>query len=787
MTDQLDRLKSALADHYSVERELGSGGMATVYLARDLKHQRRVALKVLHPQLAATVGAARFVREVSIAANLTHPHILPLHDSGQTGPFLYYVMPYIEGESLRERLGREGKLSVAEATRIMHQVADALSYAHSRGIVHRDIKPENIMLTGRNAVVADFGIAKALSEASDTTQTDGLGSLTTVGIVIGTPAYMAPEQAMGEPGVDHRVDIYSWGAVAYEMLTGNRPFEGRTQQEILSAQITQTPDPITRADVAEASALTEVISKSLEKNAADRWQSVEDFLPRLEWSGKQDLPFLLRAGFGRMVGALAAIVVLVFALWFLATTIAGRRSALSETSTSSIAVLPFSDLSAEGDNEFFSDGLADELINSLSKLSGLQVVGRTSAFWFKDKKEDLRAIGEQLAVGAVVDGSVRRAGERIRVSAQLINVHDGFQLWSDSYDRQLDDIFAVQEDVAQSIAAALHVELSESQGPIVASGTEDAEAYSAFLLGRFHWNKRSARDLVLAASHFGEAIAMDSGFAAAWSGLADTYVLYPPYGVETLSWREAISRSEQAARTAIALDSMSAEAHASLAIVHDARWDWQEADQEFQRAIAINPKYATAHQWYGIFLVGTGRLQDGLAAIRHAEELDPLSPIIGVWVALVLDAVGETAQATAQFEKVVALHPGIEVVQRDAWLHFLRVEDFDQAADHLQRYLDISGSPLATRWPRAVRDEATRMATLREIADSTRNSFKMSTDLNMMLGQQERALSYLESMLSAPDEFKDSAGALRAYVLNEQLRGDPRFQALLSNMGLSWD
>jgi serine/threonine-protein kinase len=761
--------------------------MATVYLARDLKHQRLVAIKVLHPKLAATLGAARFVREVSIAANLTHPHILPLHDSGESGPFLYYVMPYIEGESLRDRLVREGKLPVGEATRILHQVADALSYAHSRGIVHRDVKPENIMLAGRNAVVADFGIAKALSAASDATQTDGLTALTTVGVVIGTPAYMAPEQAMGDPDVDQRVDIYAWGAVAYEMLTGKQPFRGSTQQEILSAQITQAPDPITRDGVAVTSVLTEVISKSLERNPGDRWQSVEEFLPQLESSNRQEVPFLVRAGIGRMIGIAVVMTVLVASLWVLWTSLAGRAGTSSETSASSIAVLPFSDLSAEGDDEFFSDGLADELITSLSKLDGLRVVGRTSAFWFKEKKEDLRAIGEQLNVGAVVDGSVRRAGDRIRVSAHLISVHDGFELWSDSYNRELDDVFAVQEDVAQAIAAALHVQLSDSGRTIVATGTDDVAAYSAVLLGRFHWNKRNARDLVVAASHFEEAIAMDSSFAGAWSGLADCYVLFPPYGVETLSWQEAITRAEHAARTAVALDSTSAEAHASLAIVLDAQWNWQAAGDEFQQAVALNPQYATAHQWYAIYLVGIGRLQEGLAAIRRAEELDPLSPIIGVWVALVLDVVGETEQATTQFEKVLGLHPEVDHVQRDAWLHYLRISDFERAALHLQRFLEITGSPLAVRWPSGLRDPVTRTATLREIADSTRSSFKLSTDLNMMLGEKEMALRQLELKLSAPDQFKDSAGALRAYVLDAELRREPRFQALLANMGLSWD
>ncbi len=486
MNDEvLEHLQDALSGRYTIERELGAGGMATVYLARDLKHERRVAIKVLHPQLAATIGAVRFLREVTIAANLSHPHILPLHDSGQSGSTLYYVMPYIEGESLRDRLQRDGKLPPAEATRILQQVADALSYAHARGIVHRDIKPENVMLTGRNAVVADFGIAKAVSDASETSQEETPGGLTNVGVVIGTPAYMAPEQALGDPTVDQRVDIYAWGVMAYEMLTGRQPFRGRNQQEILSAKVTQSPEPIAREDTKVTDSLPDVISKSLEADPNDRWQTVEEMLPQLEASSLQGTAGPMQTVWRIGVGSVL-IVILVVSLWMAGRLLTGGPSRADLAPRTSIAVLPFSDLSEAGDSEFFSDGLADELIASLSRLEDLQVVGRTSAFWFKDKEDDLQSIGEQLSVGSVVDGSVRRAGDRVRVSAQLIDVHDGFQLWSDTYERELDDIFAVQEDVAQSIASALQVELAAGDTMIVQSGTENVDAYSAYLLGRFH-------------------------------------------------------------------------------------------------------------------------------------------------------------------------------------------------------------------------------------------------------------------------------------------------------------
>src|SRR6266487_5748726 len=442
MAEILGRLQAALADRYAIDRELGRGGTATVYLAQDRKHGRAVAVKVLRPELAAALGAERFLREIEIAARLTHPHILSLHDSGEANGFLYYVMPYLEGESLRDRLKREAQLPVEEAVRIAREVASALSYAHSHDVVHRDIKPENILLSGGEAVVADFGIARAISAAAR-------GQLTETGIAIGTPGYMSPEQAMGSERVDGRSDLYSLACVLYEMLAGEPPFTGPSAESV-ARQHVAAPAPHVSVMRPVPPAVDQAIVRALAKTPADRFATAAEFAEafaappqRVRGTGRRTSRLAVGAG-------LAATLLAAAAGLFVLSRLHGTP-ALAGRTGQSIAVLPFVNVSGAPQEEYLSDGISEELINALSQLPQLQVVARPSSFAFKGKNEDVRQIGQALQVATVRGGSVRRAANRLRVTAQLTDARNGYNLWSETYDREMGDVFVVEDEISHAI------------------------------------------------------------------------------------------------------------------------------------------------------------------------------------------------------------------------------------------------------------------------------------------------------------------------------------------------
>ena len=427
MADLRTLLEPDFAGAYTIERELGRGGMATVFLARDLKHHRPVALKALHPHLSHVLGPERFRREIEFLAGLTHPHIVPLHDSGGTADLLWYTMPYVDGESLRDRLRREGRLPLEDVLRITTEVADALQYAHGRGIIHRDLKPENILLSAGHAFVADFGIARALTHAGD-------DRLTGTGLALGTPAYMSPEQAAGEQAVDAQSDIFALGCVVYEMLAGEPPFQGPTPQAVLARRLTGPAPSLRsrRADLSEAVAAA--VARALAQVPVDRFSTAAEFASSL-------------AGGIDQTDATGA------------ATIPAVRGT---TSDRSIAVLPFSDMSPERDQEYLADGIAEEIINALTRIGSLRVAARTSSFAFKGRNEDVGQIGRKLKVSTILGGSVRKAGSRLRVTAQLVNVTEGYQLWSERYDRELADVFAVQDEIAESVVGALSIVMGKT-------------------------------------------------------------------------------------------------------------------------------------------------------------------------------------------------------------------------------------------------------------------------------------------------------------------------------------
>jgi serine/threonine-protein kinase len=670
MSETLARLLSALADRYRVERELGAGGMATVYLAEDLKHRRRVAVKVLKPELAASIGAERFLREIETTANLRHPHILPLYDSGDADGFLFYVMPLVEGETLRARLTRERQLPIDDALRIAREVADALSYAHARGVIHRDIKPENILLESGHAVVADFGIARAVRAA-------GGDSLTLTGMSIGTPMYMSPEQATGDPDLDGRSDLYSLACVLFEMLAGQPPFTGPTAEAITRQHLVADPPPVTNLRPAVPAAVMSTLQRALAKNPADRFNPVAQFAEAIQPSAiataVAPAPARATSGSLRRRTAIAvtlgvlALVVIAGAVW--RRSIVSAPAATGAGSANFIAVLPFVNTGGDAKDEYFSDGMTDELTHALSKLPELRLAGRSSSFAFKGKSVPAPEIGKALGVGAIIEGAVRRSGDRLRVTVQLTSTSDGRMLWSDSYERAGTDVFAVQDAFTAAIVQALTPLLGKTPTTTAAAtgvdtrGTKDPDAYDLYLRGRYYWAQRGAGPLDTALAFFEQAVKRDPSFARGWAGIALTQVIRPNYnnGVEALSSFDA---SEAAARKALTLDTTLADAHASIGMVRMRRLDLRGAASELEAARRIEPQNANAHHWSGIFYGVMGDTLHEDEEMRIALSLDPLSATTVNSRATMLFARRRFTEANNLFRQVAQLSSAFRNISR---------------------------------------------------------------------------------------------------------------------------
>jgi serine/threonine protein kinase/Flp pilus assembly protein TadD len=612
----LDRLRNSLADTYSIDRELGRGGMATVYLAQDVKHERLVALKVLHPDLAATLGPDRFLREIKLAARLNHPHILPLHDSGETEGFLYYVMPYVEGESLRERLDRDHQLPIDEAVHHARSIASALDYAHRQGIVHRDIKPENVMLYEGEAMVMDFGIAKAVSSA-------GSETLTQTGMMIGTPAYVSPEQAAGETNLDGRSDQYSLGCVLYEMLTGERPFSGASPQAVMAKRFTETVTPVRTLRSSIPIPVERALTRAMATDIGARYKTA--------------------AQFGQ---ALASSSV---------TTPTDTETMPQPTvaSAKSVAVLPFANMSNDAENEYFADGMAEEIINALSKIQSLRVASRTVSFALKGKNEDLAEVGKKLRVSTVLDGSVRRMGNRIRITAQLVNVADGYQLWSERYDRELEDIFAIQDDISQSIVKALRVILTEGEKKqIEKARAVNVQAYDYYLRGRQYFHQLRRKSIEYAKQMFNKAIEIDPEYARAHAGVADCYsLLYTYFDAREFNLRQA----EIASNKALDLEPELAEAHVArgLAVSLSKRFD--EAEKEFEKALQLDPKLFEAAYWFARARLSQGRYEEAAKLMERAALLRPEENQTWGFLGQALAGMGKNDEAAAAYRRQVKL------------------------------------------------------------------------------------------------------------------------------------
>ncbi|HEY7635619.1 MAG TPA: tetratricopeptide repeat protein, partial [Gemmatimonadales bacterium] len=649
------------------------------------------------------------------------------------------------------------------------------------------IKPENILLSGGHALVADFGIARALSN-------EGEERLTESGISLGTPHYMSPEQAVAQKDVDQRTDIYSLGCVLYEMLTGEPPYTGPTAQVILAKRLSE-PIPHLRTGRDVSPALERAVTRALGRSPADRFSTAAEFAAALEPDRLVDPQILvgtqprarLRRPVTRPVALGLAVLLAGAAVGYGA--LRWMRPARAAPPASA-AVLPFEDLSSQKDQDYFSDGLTEELITALSQVSGLRVAARTSSFQFKGRSADVREVGRRLGVGTVLEGSVRRSGDRLRVSAQLISVKDGYQLWSESYDRKLADVFAVQEDVARSIVAALRVRLAPARDSALAvRPTRDLEAYDLYLKGRFAWNQRTGSSLQDAVRYLEQAVARDSSFARAWAALADAYLLVVPYagGLPADGWRKA----EAAARTALALDSTSAEAYTALAYGNMIyAWNWPAAEENFKHAIAADPNYATGHHWYGDFLAGRGRLAESAEQMGRAHQLDPLSLQIGVEWGWVFYLMRRNDEAESRIRQVLALDPNYAQAHFRLGLVQIEQRRYPEAIASLKRSIDLGVFyPLgASALAFAYGVSGDKAAALRVVSDlKARLGRELVPPVSIAVGyagvgDATRGIEWLnrgidEHDIYIPENFYQP--------LLDPLRKDPRFEQVMKRMGLA--
>jgi len=768
--DQQERLQAALAGHYTIERELGRGGMAIVYLALDVRHDRRVALKVLRPEVAAALGADRFLREIRIAAGLQHPNILPVHDSGDADGLLYYVMPYVEGESLRARLSREGALPLADALAIATETADALGHAHTHDVVHRDVKPENILLSGGHALVADFGIARAISAA-------GRDQLTATGIAIGTPTYMSPEQASAQRTLDGRTDIYALGCVLYEMLAGAPPFSGPSVQAVLARHALDPIPPLGSVRPGLPPRLESAVRRALAKTPADRFPTAARFRDALLGSPSST------AGPRAWIVSLAVALALVAA----GTVYLALRSPQAAAPARSVGVLPFRNLSPDPNDEYFSTGMSEELTTALGRVEGLRVAAPTSAGTFRNTTATARQIGKALGVATLLEGTVRREGRRLRIGAHLINAESGYDLWSDEYERDVQDVFAVQDEITRAIVGALRVKLAATASVPRARYTASPAAHDLYLHGRFFYEKRNEDGLRKALGYFRQAIERDSGYALAYSGLADTYSFLASFGFVRPG--ENFPKAKVAALRAMALDSTLPEAHTSLgfiALFYD--WDWPAADRAFRNALALDSTYTPAllyHSWYN---VAVGHLDSAIADVERARALDPLSIIINTRVATMLFWARRYDAAVTQLSRTLALDSSYDL----AHTQLARVDIQLGRCDRAQ--LELRGRPqLAANYEGSIlgyaaavcgQHAAARQILEQMLARTRRGQYRspaVIASVYVGLGDKDQALAWLNR---AVDDRTWTMFLLRVEPTLDPLRSDPRFAALIQKVGL---
>jgi len=787
---------SIFASRYQIIEELGKGGMGKVYRAVDKKLKEEVALKLIKPEIASDKKTIeRFSNELKFARKVAHKNVGRMYELMEDKGTHYITMEYVPGEDLKSTIRRVGPLGVGKTIFIAKQICEGMTEAHRLGVVHRDLKPQNIMIDKEgNARIMDFGIARSII---------GKG-ITGAGVMIGTPEYMSPEQAEVKE-VDQRSDIYSLGVILYEMVTGRVPFEGETPLGIAMRHKSETPKDPREINTQIPEDLSRVILRCMEKDKEKRYQSagevcselssIEKGIPTTEREIPKRKPITSREitvtfGLKKLFIPALVVVALVIAVAIILQLLPHRETVPSESGKPSIAVLPFEDLSPQKDQGYLCDGLAESFINVLTKIKDLRIPARTSSFSFKGKERNIQEIGQELNVETVLEGSIQKSGNRVRITVKLINVLDESLLWSEQYNREINDIFAIQDEISLAIVDTLKVSLlGEEKSQLTKRYTESIEAYNLYLQGRFFWNKRTEEGLSKAETYFEKAIAADPTFALGYAGLADVYTMLGDYTI--LPKKEVSPKAREAASKALELDSTLSEAHTSLAwIKMDYDWDWEGAEREFKRAIELNPGYATAHLWYSWMLLTMARFDEGIEEIRIAMELDPLSPIIrGV--------LGEAYYFSGQYDLAIdKCKKTLEIESNSHSAHhllariYVQKSMFEEAIAEIQKAIDLSNRKIL--WylgdlgyafgVMGNKDKAIEI--LEELYEQSKQRHVSKIVMVLVywgLGEEERALDYLEKGI---EEHEIVNQIVTVDPSLGKLRQNPRFKAILKKMNL---
>ncbi|HEY3135309.1 MAG TPA: protein kinase [Blastocatellia bacterium] len=789
---------------FKIVRRLGSGGMGQVYLAQDSRLGRNVALKLLDQSLIGDSGSrTRFLREARMASALDHPNICTIHEIGEASGLLFIAMQYLEGETLKEVLGGR-PLALDNLLSISVQVANALAAAHAHGIIHRDIKSSNIIVTPHGqAKMLDFGLAKPLEKE------DGETELTRAGAVMGTPTYMSPEQARGERA-DHRSDIFSFGVVMYEMATGRTPFKAKSRAETMNAVINQPHASVAELNKDLPSELCAVIDRALAKRPENRYQSVDDIksdlcrvaqaagLPGYHSSAPLMVPHVPLPQFGRLarksgpitrrrqmtaVGLVALMLAAIAYVKFFRGS-----SSLSTGDIKSLAVLPLENLSGDPSQEYFADGMTDALIGDLAKIRGLQVISRTSAMHYKGSNKPLKEIASELKVDAVVEGTVQRSGDRVQVRAQLIQAATDRHIWSETYERDLRDVLALQSEIARTIAREVQAKLTPAeQARLVNNVAVNRKAFDDYLQGRFLFGKGG--QLPKAIEYLQSAIKEDPTYAPAYAGLAACYNSLGSVVYGELAPPEARRRAEEAAVKALQLDNTLAEAHAALGYIYHYNWNWDAVEQELKRAIELNPNSVEAHSNYSSNFSAKGRAEEAIAEVNRAQELDPLSLFISTQRGFILTNARRYDEAIEQLRRVIALDPNHYTAHWFLGIAYASNKRFDEAIATSEKAVVLS-----SRTPGALgvmgmcyglagrKVEANKA--LDELLELNRRRYVTPVAMVQVyigLGDKDRAFAWLEK---AYEERSYFMAYLKVIPLADPLRSDPRFDDLLQRMGL---